>query len=297
MIVPPLKCQGIKTKIVPAITACVSTTIDGTWIEPFCGSCVVALNVQPQRALLADSNTHLINLYRDIQSGAVSPNVVRSFLEHEGEALSRGGDDYYYHVRDRFNDTGSSLDFLFLNRSCFNGVIRFNRYGKFNVPFGHKPDRFRLAYVTKIVNQVTAFRDVLSSRDWHFEVADFRSTLSRASADDFIYVDPPYQGRHVDYYSSWTEHDERDLVGALKNTPARFLLSTWHSNRYRSNPSIAEHWQDSRFFVKTQEHFYHVGSTENLRNAMLEALIGNYELPAQNVLRAQSREQIKLFED
>src|SRR6185369_2923438 len=140
-VVPPLKCQGIKTKLVGEI----SRLIDGRfqrWVEPFCGSCVVAFNLRPKRALLADTNIHIIRLYQEIQRGFIIPALVKDFLTHEGERLRTLGDRYYYIVRERFNANPTSLDFLFLNRSCFNGVMRFNRSGRFNVPFGHKPNRF-----------------------------------------------------------------------------------------------------------------------------------------------------------
>lgn len=65
-LVPPIKCQGIKTKLVPKITNCLPEDIVGWWIEPFCGSCVVALNVQPQHAILTDTNHHIIAFYRAI---------------------------------------------------------------------------------------------------------------------------------------------------------------------------------------------------------------------------------------
>lgn len=60
--------------------------------------------------------------------------------------------DYYYEVRDRFNESHDPYDFLFLNRSCFNGLMRFNRQHRYNVPYGHNDNRFSKAYVTKIVN-------------------------------------------------------------------------------------------------------------------------------------------------
>ena len=111
------------------------------WVEPFCGSCVVALNVQPKKALLSDTNIHIIRLYQEIQNGNLTPASAKAFLVEEGGKLRSGGEAYYYTVRERFNSAPSSLDFLFLNRSCFNGVMRFNSRGKFNVPYGHKPER------------------------------------------------------------------------------------------------------------------------------------------------------------
>jgi DNA adenine methylase len=154
--------------------------------------------------------------------------------------------------------------------------MRFNQSGKFNVPFCQKTDRFRPAYITKIVNQIKNFKRVLHGRHWQFEVLDFRQTLARVDADDFVYADPPYAGRHVDYFNSWSDADERDLIRLLKELPCRFLLSTWHGNTFRENQSVQDNWQDETFFIRTAEHFYHVGSTEEYRNAMMEALISNY---------------------
>jgi DNA adenine methylase len=277
-LVPPLKCQGIKTKLVGEIRKLVQEQAFERWIEPFCGSCVVPFNVQPKKALLCDSNVHIIRFYQDIQSGRLTPVIAKSFLTHEGDKLRATGEDYFYIVRERFNNQPSSLDFLFLNRSCFNGVMRFNRHGKFNVPYCHKPDRFAQSYVTKITNQIGRISEVISTHDWTFAVADFRTTLAKATPNDFVYADPPYAGRHVDYFNSWSESDETELASLLKQLPCEFVLSTWHSNEFRQNILIERNWTVPGIHLLTREHFYHVGSTENLRHPMIEALVMNFPI-------------------
>lgn len=234
--------------------------------------------MRPEKALLADTNKHIISVYRAIQDGTITPQVVRAFLMDEGSKLSRNGEQYYYEVRTRFNETHNPLDFLFLSRSCFNGVMRFNSYGRFNVPFCHKPERFSQAYITKIVNQVRTFSDVVCAKHWRFEVADFRETLALAVPGDFVYVDPPYAGRHVDYFNSWDANTETALIEALKNLPCRFLLSSWYGNKYRNNSAIQEHWEEEGFSIVPFEHFYHVGSSEDLRNCMTEVLVADYPI-------------------
>jgi DNA adenine methylase len=294
-LVPPLKCQGIKTKLVGEINRIAQTQAFNRWVEPFCGSGVVALNVQPKAALLADSNVHIIRLYQEIQSGALTPVSAKAFLVAEGEKLHAGGEAYYYTVRERFNAQPTSLDFLFLNRSCFNGVMRFNRQGKFNVPYGHKPERFAQAYVTKITNQIRRISEVIGACDWTLTPADFRQTLAAATSDDLVYADPPYAGRHVDYFNSWSESDETELGGLLKQLPCRFILSTWHSNEFRTNAMIERTWNDPRFHILTREHFYHVGSTEDLRHPMIEALITNFPVQAAQP-EPEETEQMAFFE-
>jgi DNA adenine methylase len=239
------------------------------------GSGVVGFNLKPRSALFSDTNPHLISFYQAVNNGTINPIAVRQFLESEGSKLAKHGADYYYEVRKRFNREKAPLDFLFLNRACFNGLIRFNRKGEFNVPFGHKPERFSKAYTTKIVNQIEWVAKRASLSDWTFLHQDFRMTLSRATEADFIYCDPPYAGRHTDYFNTWDETQEKSLYESLKATRARFILSTWHSNEHRENLAIPTLW--SEFNVMTREHFYHVGAKESNRKPMLEALVTNFE--------------------
>jgi DNA adenine methylase len=294
-LVPPLKCQGIKTKLVGEIRKLVQEQAFDRWIEPFCGSCVVPFNVQPKKALLFDSNIHIIRFYQDIQAGKLTPAIAKSFLTEEGNKLRAMGENYFYAVRERFNNQSNSLDFLFLNRSCFNGVMRFNRHGKFNVPYCHKSDRFAQSYVTKIVNQIRRISEVISTHDWTFAVADFRAALANAKPDDFVYADPPYAGRHVDYFNSWSESDETELASLLKQLPCEFILSTWHSNEFRKNILIERNWIVPGIHLLTREHFYHVGSTENLRHPMIEALVTNFSIRAFPNEKVQS-EQLAFME-
>lgn len=146
--VPPIKTQGIKTKLVPWISHCASLDAQTVWVEPFMGSGVVGFNLAPRQALFSDTNVHLIDFYRSIQDGELTAAGCRKFLESEGARLKSRGGDYYYEVRDRFNESHDPYDFLFLNRSCFNGLMRFNRQHRYNVPYGHKDDRFSKAYIT-----------------------------------------------------------------------------------------------------------------------------------------------------
>jgi DNA adenine methylase len=270
--VPPIKTQGIKSKLVPFILANLAWEGKGRWIEPFMGSGVVLFNSGAKRMLGADSNRHIINLYRAIRDDEVNPESVRRFLRAEGEQLRTNGESHYYLIRQRFNETGDPLDFLFLNRSCFNGVMRFNKKGGFNVPFCRKPERFAQALVTKIANQVAALQRLLrSSREVEFAAQDWRATLASAGPDDFVYMDPPYVGRHTDYFNQWSETDAVDLAKAAAQLPCGFALSMWLENRFRRNDHIERDWHN--VVMRTRSHFYHVGSTESLRNEMTEALV------------------------
>lgn len=271
VIVPPLKLQGIKTKLVPHIKKKACLKEGGVWIEPFCGSGVVALNIKPTRALLADTNIHIIRFYQSIQSGAITHKIVRHYLEHEGGILSRKKEQHYYDIRDRFNKNGEPLDFLFLNRSCFNGMMRFNSKGGFNTPFCKKINRFSRSYITKIVNQIFAVEMILQNCDWEFRCMSWETTLNFVSENDFVYLDPPYIGRHVDYFNSWTREDAIDLERSIKQLPCEFIYSMWAENKYRKNEETLSSF--SKYNISYVDHFYHLGATESLRNKMTEALI------------------------
>ena len=116
--VPPIKSQGIKTKLVPWIKSVIPNGFNGTWIEPFMGTGAVAFNIAPQQAVLCDSNPHLVNFYSSILNREITPEVVRDYLVREGEQLLSKGEEHYYFIRERFNSDHSPLEFLFLIEKC-----------------------------------------------------------------------------------------------------------------------------------------------------------------------------------
>ena len=117
--------------------------------------------------------------------------------------------------------------------------------------------------------------DILTVRDFVFATQDLSETINMAQSADFMYCDPPYVGRHTDYFNNWDEKSEVELAMLLSSVPCPFILSTWHSNRYRKNPFIDKLW--SEYHMLTREHFYHIGAKEDNRNPMLEALVMNYD--------------------
>lgn len=270
VIVPPIKCQGIKTKIVPFIREHVKRNEDGLWIEPFVGTGVVAFNIAPKRALLVDKNQYIIMLYQGIQNGSINSKIVRQFLEYHGAVLEHRGAEYYREMRDKFNENGDPLHFLFLNRSDFNGMIRFNRNGKFNVPFCQKPNRFAKAYVTKICNQVDSVGQIISDKDWVFKHGSWKDAFIDAKEDDYIYLDPPYIGRDTSYVGEWSEEDAVALAEYSKSTPANVCLSMWKENEFRKNNHLYDYWSDFHWY--DCKHFYHIGAKETNRHPMIEVL-------------------------
>ena len=216
IIVPPIKSQGIKTKLVPWINDLIiqsGLSLSNTnWIEPFFGTGVVGFNAPiTGNKYVADSNPHIINFYKNILNGKITSESMRKYLEHEGALLYTAKENGYAHyrtVRDRFNLEHSSFDFLFLSRSGFNGMMRFNRKGQWNVPFCKKPKRFDKSYITKICNQIKSVQEIIQNNYWEFHSQSFIDTINHAQSGDLIYCDPPYIGRYVDYYNGWSEEDE-----------------------------------------------------------------------------------------
>jgi len=133
--------------------------------------------------------------------------------------------------------------------------------------------------------------------DWVFTVDSFENTIAKAEKDDIIYCDPPYIGRYVDYYNGWTEENEQKLFNLLSQTPARFILSTWHHNDFRANLFIESLW--GKFNIVTRDHFYHSGGKIENRKSIVEALVFNFEanIEKHNHGMRPKREQLMLFEE
>lgn len=283
IIVPPVKSQGIKTKLVPWINDLIyksgANLNYANWIEPFFGTGVVGLNAPVKgKHIVGDTNPHIIDLYNGIKDGSINAFNMRNYLEQESELLKTADEEgyaYYRLVKERFNREHSSFDFIFLSRAGFNGMMRFNNRGEWNIPFCKKPNRFAPAYISKICNQIANAEKIIRNGQWQFLNQSFVDTINMAQEGDIIYCDPPYYGRYVDYYNGWTEKDEEALFDVLNNTRAHFILSTWHHNEYRDNEMIKRFW--NRFNIITQEHFYHSGGHIENRHSIVEALVYNFE--------------------
>jgi DNA adenine methylase len=278
IIIPPIKSQGIKTKLIPWIMGIVPK-IGGRWIEPFLGTGVVAFNVQYRQAILNDTNPHIINFYKDVQSGKITAPLMKQYLQHEGKLLCQAennGYEHYLNIRKRFNSGEfSPYDFIFLSRAGFNGMMRFGGKGNWNVPFCKKPNRFTKAYITKIANQLSGVFQIIQPEPyWIFYNKSFEEIIPLATSEDIIYCDPPYYGRYSGYYNSWTEKDEVILFQLLNETKAKFILSTWHHNEWRENEMIEKYWK--KFNILTKDHFYHNGGSLQNRKVIVEALVCNF---------------------
>jgi DNA adenine methylase len=271
IVIPPIKTHGIKTKLIRFILSNISWDGKGRWVEPFLGSGVMLFNVQPESALVNDINPHIIRLYQMIYNGDLTPEEVKSYLLSEGEKLLSNGEKYYYLVRDRFNKTGNILDFIFLNRSCFNGLMRFNSRGEFNAAFCRDPNRLNQTHVSKIVSQIAQIQQIMRGKKWEFRIGDWKECIKTVEVDDFVYFDPPYAGRNTDYYQKWTENETIELYRFIRQLPCGFALSTWLEDKHRKNEHIELYLQD---FVKRKfTHFYRIGSYEEFRGTVIELLV------------------------
>jgi DNA adenine methylase len=208
MLKPPLKWAGGKRWLVPHIKPIWESNSNRRYVEPFCGGLAVVLGLQPQQALLNDINSHLINFYRHVQNG----------LEMHIEM--RNDEKLFYQHRDRFNQLirngeahtreGAQL-FYYLNRTCFNGLCRFNKGGDFNVPFG--------TYTTiNYASDFSEYRQVF--KRWSFSNQDIEEL--EIEPKDFVYADPPYDVEFTTYSAggfSWSDQERTARLLAQHRGP------------------------------------------------------------------------------
>lgn len=275
MLIPPIKCQGKKTKLVSHIKELYSKLkLDNSvYYEPFMGSGIVGFNIEPERAIFSDNNPYIIKFYNSIKSNEIDLDTIRIFLEEEGKKLLESGKDYYNLVRDRFNKDGNILDFLFLNRCCFNGLMRFNRNGKFNVPYCKKDDKLSSDYIDKIIDQVKKVKELLDRHpDWQFICSDWKDIVKDAKEEDIIYCDPPYLGLFSTYYTEYDINNEKELQDFLNNIcNSKWIYSSWKENKDKINEFILD--LIGKYDSIDIEHRYQIGSKNEYRNKVVEILI------------------------
>ena len=226
MVKPFLRWAGGKSRIVKRLLNYLPEDLRGrTYQEPFLGAGSLFLLLKPRQAVLSDANKHLMACYRFVRD---EPEKVHEYLMRHAKRVSRS---YYNAVRHGYNGAGESAEqaarFIFLNKTCFNGIFRVNKKGVFNVPFGkHQyptlPGREQLAAVSAAL------------RDAELRACAFEEATDNAAAKDFFYLDPPYPPLNgTSYFTHYTseqfgEEDQRRLAESVRTIDqrgAKFLMT------------------------------------------------------------------------
>ncbi len=153
----------------------------GRYFEPFVGGGAVFFDLLPEKAFLSDLNNDLVITY----------NVIKKEVEKLISTLKKHKTDKEYFLKIRAQNSNELTDleiasrFIFLNRTCFNGMYRVNSKGGFNVPFGK--------YTNPLICDEQNLRKVSNAlKEVEIKKQDYKEVLKKAKKGDFVYFDPPY---------------------------------------------------------------------------------------------------------
>ncbi|PZO63828.1 MAG: DNA methyltransferase [Pseudoxanthomonas suwonensis] len=230
-VTPFLKWAGGKRWLARDYRSLFQLSDKDRYVEPFLGSGAVFFSLLPARALLNDANAELIHTYNMLKDDWAS--VVALLRRHQ----TRHCEDYYYAMRGSTpkSNAARAARFLYLNRTCFNGLYRVNRKGQFNVPLGTK---------TAVLMESDDFEAVARAlQGAELASGDFEKIIDACGQNDFVFADPPYTVKHnnngfVKYNErlfSWS--DQERLQAALQRAAhrgARIVVSN------ADHPSVRE---------------------------------------------------------
>ncbi|MCI8384481.1 MAG: DNA adenine methylase [Clostridia bacterium] len=263
------------------------------YIEPFVGGGAVLIDILQkyniQEVYAFDINLDLINSYKVIKNNVEDlisnlKKIETQYLQLEQEERK----NYFYKIRSEYNNyevkenepnIQRATQFIYLNRTCFNGLYRVNKNGKFNVPIGNYKnpticDEENLRQLSQLIQNV------------QFEYGDYSRSMEYVTRNTFVYFDPPYRPLNVtSAFTSYTKEDfndenQRELAtfyGELNEQNAKLMLSN-------SNPKNTN--QDDNFFDNIYQGFHineiHVSrminANSNGRGKISEILVTNYDI-------------------
>lgn len=292
---PFVKWAGGKRQLLPIINENLPKELKekkiNRYIEPFVGGGAVLFDIiskyEFEHIIINDCNKDLMNLYNHIKNN--KDEVIDKLKKLSDGYLSLNDDDrknYYYKARDLFNieESGTitkSALFIFLNRTCFNGLYRVNSSGKFNVPHGlyKNPtilDVDNLLKVSEALSNVTILN------------GDFTIIEEYVDEKTFVYFDPPYRPLNTtSNFTSYTRNDFDDdeqirLANFYKylhnEKHAKLMLSNSDPKNINENDNFFDelYKQGNDFTIKRVEAKRAINSKRNGRGKITELLITNY---------------------
>lgn len=271
---PFLKWVGGKRQLLPEIIRLLPANVETyQYIEPFIGGGAVFLHLQPENAIINDSNTELINVYNVVKTDVDA--LISELKKHKNEA------DYFYSIRnlDRtsgFSDLPSTFRasrFIYLNKTCFNGLYRVNNAGEFNAPFGRYTN-------PNIINEnlLRAVSSFLNNKNIKIKNLDYAKVLNRCSRNSFVYLDPPYHpisdsANFTGYVQGgWNMYDQIELKKVCDDLNAKgipFMQSNSSAN------FIKDLYKDYNITIVKAKRAINSNGAD--RGAIDEVIIRNYE--------------------
>lgn len=180
-----LRWAGGKQRLISRLLPFTPTQLSGAYYEPFLGAGSMFFALAPERGVLSDLNGHLVRSFMFVRD---RPELVAQYLRSHAANSSK---EHYYRVRETYNRNRRSLSatqaarFIYLNRTCFNGIFRVNQKSEFNVPYG-RIERPILPTAAELERASLLLKKV------ELRTSRFEDSVQNAAEGDFVYLDPPY---------------------------------------------------------------------------------------------------------
>ena len=292
---PFVKWAGGKTSLVPQITKYFPFELKNgkieKYIEPFVGGGAVLIDIlqkyDVEQAYAFDINKDLINCYNVIKYKV--EDLIQKLDKKEKEFLSLeidGRQKCFYNIRTKYNsyflntelDVERASEFIFLNKTCFNGLYRVNKSGKFNVPFG-KYKNPTICDSRNLRNLSILFENTI------FKCGDYKESESLIDEKAFVYFDPPYRPLSVTSgFTSYTKEDFNDenqkelakYYNKLNVKNAKLMLSNSNPKNIDENDDFFENIYKG-FNINEVSAKRMINSNAKGRGEISELLITNYK--------------------
>lgn len=292
---PFVKWAGGKNSLIPQITKYYPFELKNgfieRYIEPFVGGGAVLIDIlqkyEIKEAYAFDINIDLINCYNVIKNNV--EELINELDKKEKNFIALNDEErqnYFYDIRAEYNsyklndklDAKRASEFIFLNRTCFNGLYRVNKDGKFNVPCG-KYKNPTICDSNNLRNLSELIKNVI------FEYGDYRKSEKYVNNNTFVYFDPPY--RPLSATSGFTSYTKEDFNDDNQKELAQYYnkLSLKNAKLMLSNSNPKNVNENDNFFEDIYKGFYinevsakrMINSNAKGRGEISELLITNYE--------------------